>query len=200
MDQAKRDKRALLSGLDLIQAEHWLATRERDFDADDAAFIHESAAARDAERAATARLRRRLVQRGTAFAAIAMNAILSAFAIWGWSEADRREKETAEMLGELSRSPRACGRDEALASTKPDLERGASEGNEKAMAYLGVLYINGIGVPQDFAKPASGLMKGRRKRGRGCDVLAWRLYSNGRGVPQDYAKAREWYEKAAKRQ
>ncbi len=34
--KAQQDKRALLSGLDLIQAEQWLATRERDFDAEDA--------------------------------------------------------------------------------------------------------------------------------------------------------------------
>ncbi len=89
--EVKQDRQALLSGLDLIQAEQWLATRERDFDPEDADFIRKSVAVRDADLAAAARFRRH-VQRGTAFAAIAMT-ILSAFATWGWREADFREKE-----------------------------------------------------------------------------------------------------------
>jgi hypothetical protein len=49
---------ALLLGLDLIQAEQWLATRGADFDAQDADFIKKSVAARDAELAAATRFRR----------------------------------------------------------------------------------------------------------------------------------------------
>ena len=193
--RAQRDKRALLSGLDLIQAEQWLATRERDFDADDAAFIRESVAARDAEAAATARFRRR-AQRVTALAAIAMT-ILSAFAIWEWREADRREQETAEVSANFLRTGLRQGRNEALASTKPSLERGASKGNEKAMAYLGVLYKYGIGVPQDYAKAREWLEKAAAKEDATAMWYLGALYSAGDGVAKDYAKAREWYEKAA---
>ena len=100
--KAQKDKRALLSGLDLIQAEQWLATRERDFDADDATFIRESVAARDAELAAAARFRRR-VQWGTAFAAVGMTAI-AIFAVFQWLRANR-EKDRA--MKEYSRAETA---------------------------------------------------------------------------------------------
>jgi hypothetical protein len=49
---------ALLQGLDLIQAEQWLAMRGRDFDAEDADFVKRSVTARDAELRAATRFRR----------------------------------------------------------------------------------------------------------------------------------------------
>ena len=65
------------------------------------------------------------------------------------------------------------------------------------MTNLGVLYANGQGVPQDYAKAREWY----EKAAAAGDAAAMRnlgfLYANGQGVPQDYAKAREWYEKAA---
>lgn len=66
---------ALLQGLDLIQAEQWLATRGGDFDAEDADFVKLSVAARDAELAAAKRFRR------MAFGAISFMVLLVLFLV-----------------------------------------------------------------------------------------------------------------------
>ena len=65
------------------------------------------------------------------------------------------------------------------------------------MRGLGVLYDNGDGVPQDYAKAREWYEKAADK-GRGDAMLGLGLlYDLGQGVAQDYAKARGWYEKAA---
>jgi hypothetical protein len=65
------------------------------------------------------------------------------------------------------------------------------------MTNLGSLYLNGLGVAQDYAK-ARELYERAADKG---DALAMNnvgvLYENGLGVAQDYAKARELFEKAA---
>ena len=66
------------------------------------------------------------------------------------------------------------------------------------MRSLGVLYDNGHGVAQDYARAREVVREGRRQ-GRNATATQYLgvLYENGNGVPQDYARAREWYEKAA---
>ncbi len=193
--KAERDKRALLSGLDLIKAEQWLATRERDFDADDAAFIRDSVAARDAELAAAARFRRR-VQWGTFLVAVAMTG-LSAFAFWQRHVADLREQETAEISADFLKTFMRKDQNAAMASTKPSLERGAADGNGKAMTYLGFLYERGIGVSQDYAMAIEWYQKGAANDDAQAMLYLGLLFENGLGVPKDYSKALEWYRKAA---
>ena len=195
--KAQQDKRALLSGLDLIQAEQWLATRERDFDADDAAFIRESIAARDAELAAAVRFRRR-VQWGTALAAVAMT-ILSAFAIWEWREADRREQETEEVITNVLQSASKRGMAEGVASVRQNLEKRANEGRANAMYLLGALYDEGLGIAQDHVTARKWFEKAAAKGNAPAMKSLGIIYQYGNGVTQDYAKAREWYEKAAAR-
>ena len=196
-DAAKRDKRALLSGLDLIQAERWIATRARDFDPEDAAFIHDSVTARDSELAAAARFRRH-VQRGTTFGVIAMT-VLSAIAIWEWREADLREKETSEVMANfLARGILVGGgMAELVALIRQNLERGADLGSAQAMTYLAALYASGQGVPQDYVKARELFEKAIAKDNADAMTHLGGLYDNGWGVPQDYVKARELYEKAA---
>jgi tetratricopeptide (TPR) repeat protein len=91
-----RDAEALFQGLDLIQSEQYLATRGADFDGDDAAFIQASINARDAEREAQTRFRRR-VQGGTAIAAVLL-AIVAGFATLQWRDANREKIRTREAL------------------------------------------------------------------------------------------------------
>jgi TPR repeat protein len=62
-----------------------------------------------------------------------------------------------------------------------------------------VLYQNGLGVPQDYAKAREWYEKAVAKDNAHAMGNLGTLYANGYGVPQDYAKAREWFEKAAAR-
>ena len=65
------------------------------------------------------------------------------------------------------------------------------------MRNLGLLYANGQGVAQDYAKAREWSEKGAAKGYVDAMVDLGLLYGNGQGVAQDYAKAREWFEKAA---
>jgi hypothetical protein len=65
------------------------------------------------------------------------------------------------------------------------------------MTNLGVLYEEGKGVPQDFAKAYEWYEKATAKNEALAMTNLGALYDHGHGVPQDFAKAREWYEKAA---
>jgi TPR repeat protein len=66
-------------------------------------------------------------------------------------------------------------------------------GSARAMAEIGLLYINGEGVTQDYAKAREWYEKAADKGGALGMFRLGRLYH----LTQDYAKAREWYEKAA---
>jgi len=65
------------------------------------------------------------------------------------------------------------------------------------MRNLGLLYDNGQGVAQDYAKAREWYEKAADKGDAGAMRNLGLLYNNGQGVAQDYAKAREWYEQAA---
>ena len=65
------------------------------------------------------------------------------------------------------------------------------------MNNVGVLYNNGLGVAQDYAKAREWFERAAAKgEAEGMTNLGL-LYNNGLGVARDYAKAREWFEKAA---
>src|SRR5262249_19758299 len=85
--------------------------------------------------------------------------------------------------------------DKAAAKDKADamVEPGVID----AMAELGVLYMDGLGVTQDYAKARDWYEKAAAKDNALAMVNLGLFYENGRGVTQDYAKARDWYEKAA---
>ncbi len=65
-----------------------------------------------------------------------------------------------------------------------------------AMLNLGVLYENGHGVAQDYAKAREWYEKAAANGESMAMLNLGVLYENGHGVAQDYAKAREWYQKA----
>ena len=75
-------------------------------------------------------------------------------------------------------------------------EKAADKGDAKAMNNLGLLYDNGQGVAQDYAKAASGTKRPPTRAAKAMTDLGL-LYNNGTGVARDYAKAREWYKRAA---
>src|SRR5271156_2668971 len=75
----------------------------------------------------------------------------------------------------------------------------AENGDALAQVYLGLLYLNGEGVP---ANPALAVMWYRKAAAQGNAAaqhnLGW-AYENGRGVPQDFAQAVAWYRKSAEK-
>ena len=75
----------------------------------------------------------------------------------------------------------------------------AEEGDAQAQLHLGVLYANGDGVPQDYAKARQWYEQAAAQGYAMAQYNLGVLYDNGDGVPQDYAQARQWYEQAAAR-
>jgi|SRR5215831_5515238 len=73
----------------------------------------------------------------------------------------------------------------------------AAEGHAIEQAFLGILYENGVSVPQDYAKAAKWYEQAAIQGYVPAQVGLGLLYAEGTGVPQDYGKARQWFEKAA---
>src|SRR5262245_14719527 len=83
-----------------------------------------------------------------------------------------------------------------VSSARQQYENAAAKGDASAMFNLGVLYHNGQGVAQDYAKAREWYEKAAAKGDASAMFNLGLRYDNGRGGTQDYAKAREWYEKA----
>ena len=62
---------------------------------------------------------------------------------------------------------------------------------------LGVMYLNGEGVPQDYSKAVQWFRKAADQGDAGAQTNLGVMYNQGKGVPQDYAQAMQWYRKAA---
>jgi hypothetical protein len=73
----------------------------------------------------------------------------------------------------------------------------ANYGDQVAQCILGLLYRNGLGVPQDYAEAMHWYHKAADQGHAVAQNNIGRLYQNGLGVPQDYAEAMRWYHKAA---
>ena len=75
----------------------------------------------------------------------------------------------------------------------------AENGDAHAQVYLGLLYLNGQGAPQN---PTLAVMWYRKAADQGNAAaqhnLGW-AYEHGRGTPQDFAQAVAWYRKAAEK-
>jgi TPR repeat protein/SpoVK/Ycf46/Vps4 family AAA+-type ATPase len=73
----------------------------------------------------------------------------------------------------------------------------ADKGNAAAQGAIGLLYKNGLGVPQDHAEAMRWYRKAADQGNAVAQMSVGLLYQNGWGVPQDYAQAVGWYRKAA---
>jgi TPR repeat protein len=76
-------------------------------------------------------------------------------------------------------------------------QTGADHGDAASMGLLGLLYADGFGVAQDYAKAREWYEKAAAKGHAMSMANLGALYHNGQGVAQDYAKARELWAKAA---
>jgi uncharacterized protein len=75
--------------------------------------------------------------------------------------------------------------------------RAVSLGSTAALNGVGSLYMNGLGVPRDYAEAQRWFEKGAAAGEPTAMYNIGALYRDGKGVPQDYAEARRWFEKAA---
>ena len=90
-----------------------------------------------------------------------------------------------------------CGSE---SSTSTEFERTlqiAKTGAAEAQSNLGVMYVNGTGVPQDDVEAVKWYRKSAEQGFAMAQLKLGAMYENGRGVPQDHVGAVKWYRMAA---
>lgn len=78
-----------------------------------------------------------------------------------------------------------------------DISNAAKQGDVEAQNNLGLMYVKGKGVPQDYAEAAKWFRKAAEKGFAPAQYNLGITYQVGKGAPQDYAEAARWYLKAA---
>ena len=111
----------------------------------------------------------------------------------------------AAFLCLLLATPAGAGFDEGMAAW----ERGdfasalrewrplAEQGNVEAQVYLGLMYYNGEGLPQDYAEAVRWYRKAAAQGLAEAQHYLGQMYETSQGVPQNYAQAYKWYNIAA---
>ncbi|MDD2722956.1 MAG: tetratricopeptide repeat protein [Methylovulum sp.] len=77
------------------------------------------------------------------------------------------------------------------------VQAAAIQGDAKAQAKLGAMYLLGNGQEKDEQQAAEWLLKAAAQGYLDAQVLVAALYDRGIGVKSDVKTATEWYEKAA---
>ena len=78
-----------------------------------------------------------------------------------------------------------------------EFKKAAQQGDAYAQFNLGLMYYEGEGVPQDYAKAMSWYLKAAEQGNASAQYSLGLMYADGRGVPQDDSQAVVWYTKAA---
>jgi TPR repeat protein len=78
-----------------------------------------------------------------------------------------------------------------------DLLRRAEQGSASAQCNLGVMYANGMGVPQDFVEAASWFQLAAEQGNAPAQCNLGLMYRDGHGMSQDYTEATNWFRLAA---
>ena len=77
------------------------------------------------------------------------------------------------------------------------IEQSAGQGDAKAQARLGAMYLLGTGVEKDEQKAAEWMLKAANQGHIEAEVIVAAMYDRGLGVKNDVKMATKWYEKAA---
>ena len=88
----------------------------------------------------------------------------------------------------------------STAFAAPDLDKNmaaAEQGNANAQFNLGLMYSEGIGVPENDAEAVKWYRKAAEQGVASAQSNLGMMYENGRGVPENHAEAVKWYRKAA---
>jgi hypothetical protein len=75
----------------------------------------------------------------------------------------------------------------------------AQQDNAKAQLNLGLLYVKGHGVPQDYREAVWWFSEAAKQGNGQAQFYLGMLYANGHGVPKNDATAAQWYRRAASR-
>lgn len=75
----------------------------------------------------------------------------------------------------------------------------AARGDARAQAYLGFMYANGYGVPQNYIEAANWLRLASEQGYPAAQYWLGLMYDKGHGVPQDYVQAYKWLDLAVAR-
>ena len=75
----------------------------------------------------------------------------------------------------------------------------AEQGVADAQAFLGFMYAQGRGVPQDDAEAVRWHHQAAEQGHALAQAKLGAMYAMGRGVPQDYVQAHKWFNLAASR-
>ncbi len=73
----------------------------------------------------------------------------------------------------------------------------AKQGLASAQFALGLMYFEGLGVPQDYKEAVKWIRKAAGQGDAGAQRYLSHIYLKGLGVPQDYKEAVKWCRKAA---
>ena len=84
------------------------------------------------------------------------------------------------------------------ATALPLFRQAAAQGFFKADRYIGLAYLNGLGVAQDSAQAFAAFTRASDKDITGQYWLGY-CYENGIGTTQDMQQAVYWYQKSAQR-
>jgi TPR repeat protein len=77
------------------------------------------------------------------------------------------------------------------------IQHSAKQGDAKAQAKLGAMYLLGSGVEKDEQQAAEWMLKAANQGHIEAEVIIAAMYDRGLGVKNDVKMATKWYEKAA---
>src|SRR5579863_1019256 len=86
----------------------------------------------------------------------------------------------------------------APSETIDEIKAKAQAGDASSQVKLGKRYMNGNGIPQDYAEAMIWLQKALNADPEAANAIGI-LYHNGWGVPQDYNRSAEYYRRAAEK-
>ena len=73
----------------------------------------------------------------------------------------------------------------------------AEQGDASAQFNLGLMYVNGVRVPQDYAEAVKWYRKAADQGNATAQYDLGRMYIRGWGLPQDSVEATKWFRRAA---
>lgn len=116
-------------------------------------------------------------------------------------EAMQQERQNRQTPGQVSGQPPAQAPasppSDITAADLHELKTKADLDDATAQTELGMRYVLGKGVPQDYAMARQWYEKAAVQGHAWAQSNLGSLYAEGAGAPTDYRKALEWYEKAA---
>ena len=89
----------------------------------------------------------------------------------------------------------ACSQEELLLTSS--LGTAAEQGDAEAQSFLGVLYKEGWGVPQNYDEALHWFQAAAEQGNAEAQSFLGAMYFLGQGVPQDYIQASTWTSLAA---